>query len=228
MLRLAAHELRAHIGVLAGYTDMLDDPAVRDHPGRRAKAMAAMRTQLDSLRQMADHLVHSALPSTGADALAYEPVILDISTAAVEALAICNDLAGQRGITLVCDSLQLGDPLVRGDRFHLVTAMRNLLENACRYGPEGGTVRLSLARRDGEVEVLVHDQGEGLRRVGDSAFSPFTRGSGAVDAAPAGLGLGLSLVAQVAELHGGLAVWGEDEDGAVIGFRFPAPAPTAA
>ena len=222
MLRLVAHELRAHVTVLDGYADLLQDEALRRDPERFAAALAQMRAQIDSLRQMAGHLAQGVDPHLP-ERLAFQPATVDLASAAAEAIAFCRATARARGISLVCDTRALGDGLVQGDRFHLVTAMRNLLENACRYGPQGGTVRLSLARSEGSVEILVHDQGDGLRRVGDSAFQPYVRGDGALEQAPTGLGLGLSLVAQVAQLHGGVAMWGDEEGGAAIGFRFPAP-----
>jgi len=222
MLRLVAHELRAHVTVLDGYSELLEDEIFRSDPERCRIALTAMRSQLDSLRQMAAHLVQS-VEARAPESLVFQPGATDLAACAAEALAFCTGAARPRGISLDCDSALLGDPMVHGDRFHLVTAMRNLLENACRYGPQGGVVRLSLARRDGQVDVLVHDQGGGLRLVGDDAFQPFTRGGQAAEQAPSGMGLGLSLVAQVAQLHGGVAVWGDDEGGAAIGFRFPAP-----
>jgi two-component system sensor histidine kinase SenX3 len=227
MLRLVAHELRAHITVLDGYAELLGDAVARGDPERSAVAAAAIRSQLAALRQMAAHLVESVdgrLP----DRLAFQPGELDLAAAAAQAVALCQGTAHAHRVTLVCDSEAVGDPVVHGDAFHLVTAMRNLLENACRYGPRGGTVRLSLARRDDQVEVLAHDQGSGLRRVGQAAFEPYQRGLRADEQEPGGLGLGLSLVAQVAQLHGGVALWGDEPDGAVIGFRFPTPRPVAA
>lgn len=227
MLRLVAHELRAHVTVLAGYSELLDDDAVRLDPERCRVALAAMRSHLDSLRDMAAHLSR-AVDGRSSERLAFQAGRVDLHRAALEAVEFARDLARSRGITLQCDLTGLAGGMVQGDRFHLVTAMRNLLENACRYGPPGGTVTLSVACTEGHIEVLVHDQGEGLRLVGDDAFRPFTRGQDSGQQAPGGMGLGLSLVAQVAQAHGGVAVWGDGENGgAVIGFRFPAPQPSA-
>jgi two-component system sensor histidine kinase SenX3 len=226
MLRLVAHELRAHVTVLAGYSELLDDEVVRQDPERCRVALAAMRTHLDSLRDMASHLSQS-VEARAPERLAFTPGAVDLHRAALEAVEFARGAARSRRITLRCDLGGLSSGAVHGDRFHLVTAMRNLLENACRYGPPGGTVTLGVARRDGNVEVLVHDEGDGLRLVGDDAFRPFTRGQESGQCAPAGMGLGLSLVAQVAQAHGGVAVWGDGENGgSVIGFRFPAPLPS--
>ena len=227
VLRLVAHELRAHVTVLAGYSDLLEDDVVRQDPERCRVALAAMRSHLDSLRDMAGHLSHAVDTSRG-ERLAFQPAPVDLRAAALEAVEFTRGAASSRSITLGSDLTGLAAGRVHGDRFQLVTAMRNLLENACRYGPPGGCVRLTVADAGDHVEVLVHDQGDGLRVVGDSAFRPFIRGSQSGEQAPEGMGLGLSLVAQVAQAHGGVAVWGDDEKGgAVIGFRFPAPCPSA-
>jgi signal transduction histidine kinase len=227
MLRLVAHELRAHVTVLSGYSELLDDEAVREDPGRCRVALAAMRSHLDSLRDMANHL-SEAVQARASERLAFSPGTVDLGQAALEAVEFARGAARSHRVTLECDLSRLHDGMVHGDRFHLVTAMRNLLENACCYGPPGGHVTLTAARRDDQIEVLVHDEGDGLRLVGDEAFRPFSRGQGSGQEAPSGMGLGLSLVAQVAQAHGGVAVWGDDDSGgAVIGFRFPAPRPSA-
>jgi two-component system, OmpR family, sensor histidine kinase SenX3 len=222
MMRLVAHELRAHVTVLAGYSELLDDDVVRDDPERCRVALASMRTHLDSLREMAAHL-SEAVQIGAPERLAYQPGTVDLHRCALEALQFIRNTARSRKVSLQCDLGGLPEGPVRGDRFQLVTAMRNLLENACRYGPPGGHVKLSVACRGGQIEVLVHDQGEGLRVVGGDAFAPFRRGAASADRAPSGMGLGLSLVSQVAQAHGGVAVWGDSPGGgSVIGLRFPA------
>src|SRR5258706_8412077 len=87
MLRLVAHELRAHVTVLAGYSELLDDEAVRQDPERCRVALAAMRGHLDSLREMAAHLSHP-VGSPPADRLAFQPAPPDLHPAALEAAAI--------------------------------------------------------------------------------------------------------------------------------------------
>jgi signal transduction histidine kinase len=93
---------------------------------------------------------------------------------------------------------------VRGDMARLAEAFHNLLDNAAKYTPEGGEIRLSVASSDKEAVVQVKDNGIGI----DSEFMPrifdlFARGERAEQSRAGGLGLGLSLVHQVVLAHGG-------------------------
>ena len=96
--------------------------------------------------------------------------------------------------------------------------MRNLLENACRHGPRGGEVRLGSIVSGDRVRLSVRDQGAGLATLGRTAFDPLIQGELSVRE---GMGLGLSLVQEVARQHGGRAFWGRDGDGSWVGLEFP-------
>jgi signal transduction histidine kinase len=94
------------------------------------------------------------------------------------------------------------DALVDVDPDRVEQALRNVLENAIRYSPEGGVVRLSAEAADGSVRFVVEDQGPGFPPdLLTSAFDPFARGSGGPGGT--GTGLGLAIVRAVAEAHGG-------------------------
>jgi signal transduction histidine kinase len=126
---------------------------------------------------------------------------VDLAEIADELAELYAPTAEQRGLTLEAEAAP--DLLVRGDPFLLAQAVGNLLDNAVKYTPAGGTIRLTVTPEgDDGVEICVADNGPGipadeLGRVterfyrGDSA-----RGKG-------GVGLGLSLVEAVARLHGG-------------------------
>jgi two-component system, OmpR family, sensor kinase len=186
VLRLVAHELRAHLTVLNDISAHLVD-AVDD--GRR----------------------RTGLPLALAE--------VDLSGAAREALAMAGEVARRHHVALRLDDRRLGAAPVRGDRFQLVVAMRNLLDNACSHGPDGDTVTLEVGRGESDVYIRTRDQGPGLEVLGSRAFAARRhRGARPPDG---GLGLGLSLVAEVARAHGGQVTWGRDEQGATIGLRFP-------
>lgn len=133
-------------------------------------------------------------------------------------------LSAERGVTTHCD----GDAMISGDPMLVRRAVSNLLSNALRHTPDGGTVLLQAqARPDGSAVVVVRDNGCGigadqLPRV----FERFYRGhDGAPDAG--GAGLGLAIVRSVMRLHGGeAAVTSRLGEGTTVMLEFPA-APTA-
>lgn len=212
-LRLVAHELRAHVAVLNGYTDLLRDTAVRDDPGRLEQALSSIEQHLTALRAMSDHL-SSAVRNGGEVSFG----TVDLSELGREAAASVAELARSRDCSVsVEDATARGCP-VEGDRFHLLTAMRNLLENACRHGPRGGRVLLRVLATRTRVRIWVRDQGEGLGPLGRAAFEPLTQGD---ESTAEGMGLGLSLVQETARRHHGRAFWGRDDDGAWVGLEFP-------
>jgi two-component system, OmpR family, sensor kinase len=91
--------------------------------------------------------------------------------------------------------------LVRGDRAALERALENLVENARRYGPAGGTITVAAEQSDGLARLSVTDEGRGLQRYEAArAFERFWRGRGG-----SGSGLGLAIVRATAERHGGRA-----------------------
>ena len=219
VLRLVAHELRAHLTVLNGYADLLTrEPAVRGNPEVAERAIAEMRAHLATLTEISAHLTTAA--GGGEAGLRTAKGEVDLGEAAREAMSMASPVARRRNVRLRVDEGRLGSHrCVRADRFQLVVAMRNLLDNACTHGPRDSEVVLELARRGADAEVVVRDQGGGLGRLGAGAFEPLRRGeAGEAE----GLGIGLSLVAEVARAHSGRVEWGRDDRGATVGLRFPA------
>jgi signal transduction histidine kinase len=217
VLRLVAHELRAHLTVLNGYADLLlDDAHVRREPERVEHALREMRAHLGSLNDISAHL-SDAVNDDRAARLPVAMTDFDMAAAAREAVGMAAEVARRHHVRLDVDASRLGKVPVHGDRFQLVTAMRNLLDNACSHGPDGGDALLEVCRDHGEVEVGVRDRGHGLGGLGAEAFEPLRRGESDAD----GMGLGLSLVAQVARAHGGKVVWQSGEGWSRIGLRFP-------
>ncbi|MCS7295241.1 MAG: ATP-binding protein, partial [Dehalococcoidia bacterium] len=112
-------------------------------------------------------------------------------------------------------------PPVRCDPDRIVQVLANLLDNALKFTPEGGRVRVELVHEDGSVVVRVHDTGPGIPSDEiDRVFERFFKGDRARSSA--GSGLGLAIVKHLVQLHGG-RVWAENapEGGAVVGFALP-------
>src|SRR4029077_7280481 len=103
-------------------------------------------------------------------------------------------------------SLAADADTVRGDAAKLHDVLRNLMENASHYSPQGGTIEVASKRADEGIELTVADRGSGIPE-GDlpRIFERFYRADRSRTTAPGGTGLGLSIVKHLVELHGGRA-----------------------
>jgi signal transduction histidine kinase len=210
LLANASHELRSPLARLKMAMAMLDDAS----PEARTRLKQEIHTNIGEL----DALVEEVLLASRLDASA----TLDTSQP-VALLAVAAEEAARVGASAA------GDDVVQpGDERLLRRAVRNLLENARRYAGEG--VEVQVARRaDGGVDVAVTDRGPGVPEAWrERIFEPFFRLPGHAER-EGGVGLGLALVRQIAERHGGRARCEAHEGG---GSRFvislPAPKPAAA
>jgi signal transduction histidine kinase len=135
-------------------------------------------------------------------AIRHEDVALEalVATIAEDAVLIATRDDGTREIVL-----EANDPIiVRGDRERLRQLIWNLVENAVRYTPAGGTVTLSLRRHGPVAELTVSDTGIGIPPEHlPHIFERFYRVDTSRSRALGGTGLGLSIVRQIAEAHGG-------------------------
>jgi signal transduction histidine kinase len=113
-------------------------------------------------------------------------------------------------------------PIIRGDGQRLEQVVLNLLTNATKFTPEGGTITLRAQRQDTGMVIEVQDTGIGIaREEQDRLFKPYSRLNSDRQRHP-GLGLGLALSKQVVELHGG-KIWVESEQGKGSIFSFSLP-----
>jgi signal transduction histidine kinase len=204
LLANASHELRSPLARLKMALAMVDDAA----PGHRA----ALRREIDTDIGELDALVEEVLLASRLDAAAF---VMHAET--VELLAVAVEEAARVGAEVD------GEPIsVAGDERLLRRALRNLLENARRYG--GAEVHVGVARVGAEtVEIRVSDRGPGVPAdQRERIFEPFYRLPGHAER-EGGVGLGLSLVRQIAQRHGG-SVRCESRDGGGSSFVLSLPA----
>jgi signal transduction histidine kinase len=188
LLANASHELRSPLARLKMALAMLDEASPAERP--------ALKREIDANIAELDALVEEVLMSSRLDAQAGQAAGPLERQEAVALLPLAAEEAARVGVEAA------GEPLeVRGDERLLRRALRNLLENARRYG--GSEVEVKLARRGPQAEVRVADRGPGVPAAyRERIFEAFFRVPGHAERT-GGVGLGLALVRQIAERHGG-------------------------
>jgi PAS domain S-box-containing protein len=198
-LATLAHELRNPLAPIRTGLDLLR-MAPRD-PEATRRVHAMMDRQLGHLIHLVDDLLDIARITRGRIELKKEAV--DLGTIVHMALETSAALIESHGHRL---EVELPDePLpLEADVTRMVQVLSNLINNAAKYTPSGGRITLAAWREDGHAVVAVSDSGIGIPpdAIG-SVFEMFTQVRGSLDRAQGGLGIGLSLVRRLVELHGG-------------------------
>lgn len=212
-LATVAHELRTPLSYIRGYTQALAEGLVSD-PEERERYQKIVQDEAVRVGHLVDDLLDLAQMDEGQ--MAFERVPLDIRLPAEQAAATVRPLAKERGVTLLVDlPPNLPTPLADGGRIQQV--LFNLLDNALRHTPAGGTVRVSARAEASGVTVRVDDTGEGINpALGPLIFERF-------QGRPAGgRGLGLAVVRSIVRGHGGqVGVESKPGEGASFWFRLP-------
>jgi signal transduction histidine kinase/ActR/RegA family two-component response regulator len=207
-LAMLAHELRNPLAPLRTGLELLKlDP----EPELVARTRATMERQITNLTRLVDDLLDVSRMTRGKIAL--KKVTLDSRQPVSEAVSVAQPLAASKNLKLFVDLP--GEPvIVAADPVRLEQIMGNLIGNAIKFTPSGGTIRVSL-NVDGEWAVMrVRDTGAGippgqLHRV----FELFGQATASLDRGQGGLGIGLTVVRLIAELHGGTAQIFSEGDG---------------
>lgn len=212
-----SHELKTPVGAISLLAEALeaspdDEEAVR----RFAKRMHKESTRLAALVQ--DIIELSRLQGAN---VAQQAHPVDINTVVAEAVDRSQLPAESKNIEIVVGGRT--NAMVYGDQDLLVTALRNLIDNAIRYSPENTRVGVGVRARDGLVAVSVTDQGEGLSPEDqERVFERFYRVDSARSRHTGGTGLGLSIVKHVMANHGGeVTLWSQPGQGSTFTIRLP-------
>jgi len=216
-LAMLGHELRNPFAAVrnAVATARLDST-------RRTRALEIAERQCDQLGRLIDDLLDVARISQARINLRKERIALaPIIRRAVDATL---EIVEERGHHLEL-ALPLEDIHVEADPARLEQVVVNLLTNAAKYTEPGGRIDLSVARDGAEAVVLVRDTGVGIAAdVLPSVFELFTQGERTLDRAQGGLGIGLTLVRRIVELHGGRVIAHSDGIGKGAEFEVRIPA----
>ncbi|MDL5030639.1 chemotaxis protein CheB [Pelomonas sp. APW6] len=198
-LAMLAHELRNPLAPIRHAAQLLACEDVA--PETSAWAVGVIERQTEAMRRLLDSLLDVARIARGKTELALAPV--ELSVVIARSLEVSQASIGARNQTL---QVALPDEplLLNGDLVRLTQVFANLLNNASKYTDEGGTIRVAAHADDGHVEVQVSDTGVGISAdMLPHVFDLFSQADRTLDRSKGGLGLGLTLVRQLVELHHG-------------------------
>ena len=214
----AAHELRTPLALMQARLDLYMSTDHGDSCPETAETIAMMREQTERLSRMVRTLLDmselKAVPRN--DRIQLAPMIEEV-------LADLSPLAEKSGVTLS----QSGEDLwITGSDVLVYRAIFNLVENGVKYNRPGGSVCAAVSRRGEKAMIEIKDTGCGIPEdFRESVFQPFFRVDKSRSREKGGVGLGLSLVWEIAHLHGGdVRIRESGESGTAIELTLPASA----
>jgi two-component system, OmpR family, phosphate regulon sensor histidine kinase PhoR len=211
-----SHEFKTPLTAIQGFAETLLSGALED-PGNNRRFLEIIRDHAARLAALTDDLLKLARIEAGKLEVQFGPVqLIDVIDRCVETAQIN---ATRKRITLEVE-VPPNLPLVHGDSSLLRDVVQNLLDNAIRYTPEGGRVRISADATPREAVVSVDDTGIGIPLTDqERIFERFYRVDAARSREAGGTGLGLSIAKHIVEAHGG-RLWVESEVGHGSKFSF--------
>jgi signal transduction histidine kinase len=223
-LAMLAHELRNPLGAISNASHLLTHLKPAEPP--MARAVAVVERQVHHLVRMVDDLLDVSRITRGKVDLRRQP--LDLVEVVRQTVEGHRALAEGRGIELAV-TLPAGLLPLDADLTRLEQVLSNLLRNAAKFTEPGGRIDVSVAADGGEAVVRVADSGVGIApELLPRIFDLFAQGDQTLDRRGAGLGIGLTMVRRLVELHGGRveAASAGPGQGAELTVRLPlAPAP---
>jgi signal transduction histidine kinase len=215
-----SHELRTPLTSIAGYLEMLLDGDGGPVTGSQREMLDIIGRNTQRLQLLIEDLLTIGKIESGALRTDVDDVRVATLLAAAEA-AITPAVAAA-GVTLRVHAED--DVVLSGDRRQLEQVLLNLLGNAVKFTPHGGTVTASAHHvGEGWVELTVTDSGIGIpRNEQGQLFTRFFRASNATERAAQGAGLGLSIVSSIVSAHGGeVTLESTEGEGTVVSVRLP-------
>lgn len=211
----AAHELRTPLAVVRTELDVLQKKAAPT-AGEYAKTLQSVSEQAERLSRVVEVL----LEMTGLETVERRDHI-SLSALTEEVLCDLAQVAEEKEVALIQEA---GDAELTGSDTLLYRAVYNLVENAIKYNRPGGSVRVEIQQAGDMALLRVTDTGIGIpRECWEEVFEPFVRGDKSRSRAMGGAGLGLALVREIAEQHGGsVKVVRSSDQGTEILLSLPA------
>jgi signal transduction histidine kinase len=198
-LATLSHELRTPLNAMLGWAQLLRTGSLDSATSGRALETIERNARIQA--QLISDLLDVSRIITGKLRLDLQVIELPLVLEAV--LDTVRPAADAKGLQLAVD-IDPAVPAVRGDGDRIQQIVWNLLSNAIKFTPAGGRVDVALARRNGGMELSVCDSGIGIRpEFLPYVFDRFRQAESTITRTHGGLGLGLSIVRHLVELHGG-------------------------
>jgi len=230
-IAMVSHDLRTPLAAIKEAMSLLSETAASRLEERQRRYLTIAREEIDRLNRMVDNLVEVSRMDSGKMVLRFDAVDLpELLSTAIESLSL---LVSKRNL-IVERNIPSRLPPVMGDRDRLLRVFNNIIDNAIKYTPPGGTIRVDIGMVDpgatvlvgkgiiantGYVQVTVSDDGPGIpAELLERIFGKFER----VDPHGPGIGLGLAIVRSIVEMHHG-KVWVESNLGEGARFHFILP-----
>ena len=217
-LRVVSHELRTPLNAIVGWSELL----LQEHPsGTYARGLRAIARNASAQTQLVDDLLDASALDLGKLQLQREHVdARSLTATALDAVQFSVEGRQQH-----LESTIAPDPLVvDADPVRLRQVLVNLLSNASKFTPEGGTIRVNVREAGPDVVWDVSDTGVGMAAdFIDRAFDRFAQADSTTTRSHGGLGLGLAITRQLVEMHGGTITASSDGPGRGATFTVRLP-----
>lgn len=212
-----SHELRTPLTTIAGYMEGLMDGVLPAN----AETYAQIQREAERLERLVNDLQELSRVESGAFSLHLRPLVLaEVVQTTVKRLGPAYE---KKGVRLQWE-LPASLPPVRADEDRLIQVLTNLLGNALAYTPPGGSVTLTAARSNGQVQISIRDTGIGIPAASlPHIFDRFYRVDPSRSRAAGGSGIGLTIAKALVEAHGGSIRAESEGEGKGSTFTFTLP-----
>ncbi len=225
-----SHELRTPLTAIKGYVDLLTKPHIMGELNpKQAHAIEVIQRHVRRLITLVNDLLTLSRLESGR--MRITPQVMELAPILAETVEEFHRQMQEQQRDLAVHLLPLPEdlPPVYADPQRVRQIVGNLVENACRYTPDGGQVTVEARTQNGFVQVSVRDTGIGIRPEDlGRVFERFYRGEHPLVMKTAGTGLGLAIVKQLVEMHGG-RIWVESTgvpgEGSTFHFTLPIARP---
>jgi PAS domain S-box-containing protein len=198
-LAIVSHELRAPLNAILGWANILRSGKADE--ATRQKAAETIERSASIQQKLIEDLLDSARIARGQLRVEVQPV--DLKAVIATAIDVMHTAAEAKGIE-IHQTFAVQSEIITGDPDRLQQIVSNLLSNAIKFTPNGGRVMIRLERADPHARITMTDTGKGIRpEYLPYVFDRFHQPDGSSTRRHSGLGLGLSLVRHLVELHGG-------------------------